>query len=691
MGSSRSTGTSASEPPPSTHIPTTLKGFFTYYVRALKTLDTTAIKAVSTKPADVTQGDAMIAALHKTLRQTVLIHAPSVLWDSAVHQGLTAWINSVADLVGKDVVPHPPAFDEPEEPWAVLYQRIVDTVAAVDKINATDHVVKQINSNILPLSGIPGGVCLVGFTEAVEFPEVSKAPSEVTKDGPYTAILLLSEQIIALFPASLDPANEHMRVTPLFTLGTWHGHYLAEHHIIHSLIQVLNLSASQRKINASFGFKRFMKQLIKSYNTRFNGPCPIYEYPNGVIPPTHQVRTSPKIPGMKAAKDVRHGVVNSDLTVVERFLGFRNGMEKYTLYAPTGHGDDSSLIIRELRRARIFEIPSELYYGFYRQADKYTTEQIAGFEWEPTTSENKDNEWSEDHMTSMDFVQCVNEAGTHLELPEKRPFNCCYFGYQPPPVLNPSMYSIYNLKHIEERAPIAAVEIVGHLVAETTVTTCLGIRLVNGRQIYGYLVEHKNKEWLMPYTLAPWIVSALIDWINEHQTVVQDDSRLPSYMRVVKKALKEFRQARDAPPPYYTVYMRDLVINKSVRKTFSSRFKKIIDWSHRWEVRGHYMVRIKRGAIPIDPKLDKVLRKRKYQVYTEENPPFDTWQKLEARGVPLKRANEWLAVLVSFRQDFVKGPEDKPLVPSVRKSARYAEENNEASVFDNQDIDEQPD
>ena len=100
------------------------------------------------------------------------------------------------------------------------------------------------------------------------------------------------------------------------------------------------------------------------------------------------------------------------------------------------------------------------------------------------------------------------------------------------------------------------------------------------------------------------------------------------------------------------------------------------------------MVRVKRGQIPIDAKLEKVLKKRKYKIYTEEQPPFDIWQKLEARQIPPKKANEWLAVLVSFRDDFLKGPEDKPLIPSVRKSARYANESAERSLYDDQDIDE---
>lgn len=619
----------------------------------------------------------------RALGRTPLLFVPHILWLSAMYQGVVSWIQDVSDILGKNIV-------KPPDPQCSIDDLQDQFLAALDLLENNQEYINTVkvslHEGVAAVTGAPLGGCFVGFSAPVGLP-LERVKLEATSENPFTSAYLITNNQILAFRTMIGEENDDGSIYVKYLYGPegWTNALSGEGHIFLSLIQMLNLSYTQMVKKQSFGFKRMAQRVAKSYRIECIKTPPFYELPANVAPPEHAYRAPLKLPGMKSKETTTTHVVASTTTVAERFITLRSKISLNNL-----HGEKidqfGPAFLRGLREARIFEIPAELYFGFYRQADKYTTEQIAGFEWEPPPDESE--MWSEDHMTAVEFVQCVNEAGTHLELPEKRPFDVFYFGYNPPPVIQEAMYSVYSLDEYDRQTMISYAEIIGHLVVDNLVFTCFALRFANGRQAYSYLVEHSKDEWFMPYTLAPWILSGLIDWVNEHQTVVQDDTKSHKYVRETRKLLKQFHLKRDAPPPYYTVYMRDLVINKSVKRTFTSRFKKIIDWSHRWEVRGHYMVRIKRGPIPLDEKLAKVLRKRKYEIYTEENPPFDVWQKLEARGIPPKRANEWLAVLVSFRHDFVKGPEDKPLVPSVRKSARYANEGDERSLFDDQDIDE---
>jgi len=679
MGSSKSTDTSASNP----SSLTTVEGLLGYVFRTYRTLTSESYSGyLGEQPRDIQQ--AMFRKVGKLMRGLPLVHAPATLWDAAVFQGVLGWINDVSGIMGKDVIP-PPHLDNDTASMSEMTNLLIATLDRLMQIpDSKEHIEKELNADVLPVTGVPYNGCLVGFDRPADFPLV------VTDHDPveYVSVLLITENLIVIFQADTAEDNQRMQFVPLYVDGHWISRFSGDRHIVHSLIQVLNLSTDQRELKQSLGFKRLAQRLAKQHGleVRFTQ---VYNYPNGVKPPTRHVSVCLKVPGLRGHHFKETEVVDMQqkpTTVVEHFLALQAKVQHNTFNFQQGQGIiEPAEIAQAVRAARVFEIPLELYNNMYAQADRYVTEQIAGSEWGQA---NDTEVWATDQMTSMDFVQCINEAGVNIELPEKCPFEAFYLGYQPPPVISPLMFTMYGLSALEQERPIKQLELIGHLIAGPLVVSCMLIQFFNGRDMFSFAVEHKT-EWYQPYTLGPWVITALIDWINDHQTVIQDGSKLPVYKQTFQKIRSQLHLHRDAPPLYYTVYMRDLVVNKSVRKTFTSRFKKTIDWSHRWEVRGHYMVRIKRGAAPLDVKLEKVLRKRKYQLFLDDaQVPFDVWQKLEARGVPPKKANEWLAVLVSFRQDFVKGPEDKPLVPSVRKSARYADGGDERSLFDDQDIDE---
>ena len=210
--------------------------------------------------------------------------------------------------------------------------------------------------------------------------------------------------------------------------------------------------------------------------------------------------------------------------------------------------------------------------------------------------------------------------------------------------------------------------LLGNLVTRTTVRSAVYLQVRGGSSRFMWFEDLDYKGWAMESSGHPWIVPSLIDWINEHRTVIED-SKTFSFKRRVQKLGKSMKLKKLMPPPYYTVYMKDTLIQE-VKQWAEPRFRREIEWSHRWTVRGHWMVRVKRGPLPLDAEDEQDLRKRKYKVFTLDSPDFETWRHLQKRGVKPKRTDEWMAVLISWRKDYVKGPEDKPLIPSVRKSAK---------------------
>jgi hypothetical protein len=326
-----------------------------------------------------------------------------------------------------------------------------------------------------------------------------------------------------------------------------------------------------------------------------------------------------------------------------------------------------------LRQAAIIRIPGALYGAFYHLADRYTTERT-GAAWH-----GPDEPPVQQHMSSRQFYQAVVELGEFEPLPEKRPFEYIYFAYEPKIRVNQDLATLYGLHEAQRKGILKEFSLGGHLVGPDSVMACLMLQVrIQDKEtdwkpaVMGatsMMMERHSGKWNAPYTLAPWIIPSLIEWVNEHKSVVEDTRSL-GYKIKVKKQFKKARLKKTAPPPYYTVRMQDVTIKETAKDTFGTRYKETYEYSHRWTVRGHWMIRVKRGPLPLDANLEADLRKRKYRIFTHNEPDWDTWKHLRHRKVEPKRVDEWMAVLVSWRKDYVKGPEDKPLIPSVRKSGR---------------------
>lgn len=347
-------------------------------------------------------------------------------------------------------------------------------------------------------------------------------------------------------------------------------------------------------------------------------------------------------------------------------------MQGYLLWASHNADDASSRSIysqvwSHARDARIFEIPTELYLALYVQAGRHTCRMICGSPELPDQSSIGDIQEYSDKLASL---------SAHMDLPEQRPFECFYFGYTFPMVVPKGLEPAYHLGDTGYKPPYNRKDddpalLVGHLFTPDDniwgLFLTVKVREREGKGGYSLAPQLMNDRWFHPVTLQPWTLPALVEWINEHRTIVQEVRGRFSHKRISNRYAPKLKLKKLAPPPYYSVYLKNVVIEETAQRAMAVVTKRQIDWQHRWTVRGHYMVRIKRGPLPLDAKLETELRKRKYRIFTLDELDPETAAMLQAREIRAKSRTEWMAVLVSWRRDYVKGPEDKPLIPSIRK------------------------
>ena len=180
--------------------------------------------------------------------------------------------------------------------------------------------------------------------------------------------------------------------------------------------------------------------------------------------------------------------------------------------------------------------------------------------------------------------------------------------------------------------------------------------------------QRRAAKWLHAKTHDPYIIPTLIEYINDHKTFVEEGKRGLGYRTLIGKSSKRMKVKPPIPPPFYVVYLQDKLIKERARRR--QKLARKIDWQHRWRTRGSWNIRYRRGALPLDEKTEKKLRKRKYQIFTVTRPDGELAAELAKRGIPPKAPGEWMAVLKYWRNPHIKGPPDKPLIESVRRSTK---------------------
>jgi hypothetical protein len=324
--------------------------------------------------------------------------------------------------------------------------------------------------------------------------------------------------------------------------------------------------------------------------------------------------------------------------------------------------ESKNMLWGRLREARIFEIPVSLFATLYHESDLFVCKE-AGVEY--TMPGERDIPPKEmEH-----YLKVSRSLREGWQLPEHMPFECLYFGINGSVLLTETQQDSLN---IPER--VTRCSWMGYLVTSKWVFVLVRTGHREDPGIYA-AAEMKNGKWQPDLiTATPFIVNWLIEWVNDHQTCVQEGTSSFGYRHDYKKICKRWKIKKPIPAPYYTVYIKDELIDqeawlRKLRKRQSMRPRR--SPQHQYDVRGSWVCRITRGPLPLDPKLEKQLRRdRRRKIFTHERPDADTAQHLLKRGISPKRVDEWIAVLLYWRTDHRRGPEDGPHIPSIRKSAR---------------------
>lgn len=324
----------------------------------------------------------------------------------------------------------------------------------------------------------------------------------------------------------------------------------------------------------------------------------------------------------------------------------------------------ASMVWSELQRARIFHIEPSTYTALHIESDRHTTEE-AGLDYRPTGVEQTVTKEESQH-----HLHRVSRASRRLGYPDKMSFPTMFIGYGEGCPLSPTT-ALYKAPS-SLRDNLAGLRVRGHLMTLDgfVVEFLMGVT-TSGQGLTWFDIIRHEASWQYSMDLTPWILTGIIKIINDHRTFVVE-TNLPTDMR------KEFKRNRKGmgldgkgkkrghvPPPYYTLRIHSKVIQEQVKKAFPHPRAPA---SYRTDVRGHERCRIKRGPMPIDAELAAKLKKRDYKLYTTNELDAETYRRLSERNMAYKRADEWMAIKVSWVNDYMSNNDASlPYVPAVRK------------------------
>lgn len=337
--------------------------------------------------------------------------------------------------------------------------------------------------------------------------------------------------------------------------------------------------------------------------------------------------------------------------------------------AAQGNDPNAQRVWPLLRDAVIFEMPTAAYTTLHGEFFRYCVR---------SAKVDPDIPLSEHAPKQRKRVLDMIGTGIDAPFPDKLPFRASFFAYGAgvQDDVNGELLELELRKKEGGDVPSSIGKLYGHLVTEAGVV--IGFRHIDndasGQEGVVFTFDRdptssKGLKWDRPHTMTPWIVNALVSYVNEHKRLVEQRPNGFAQQSLFKKMSKKLAMKPPVPPPFYVVFLKDEYVREHARQRASS-IKRHIDWQHRWSVRGHDCVRFVRGSLPLDPELEKDLLARKYKVFTVEQPDSETFMALAKRGVPPKAADEWMAVLMYWRDSFVKGPADRPLIESVRRSEK---------------------
>lgn len=367
----------------------------------------------------------------------------------------------------------------------------------------------------------------------------------------------------------------------------------------------------------------------------------------------------------------------------------------------TGDGAASNQGANELYAARdwaescrIVEVPPEMYIALYEGIDRYTTEALAGQDFQPARKRQVrgpdgqifeetyyDQEPPSDEE-AMHLVSTIQAEGRKMGWPEHWPFENTWLSFGHGVWLAPHQIEMRFPSQMAREQGWTHGRLVAMLVRRggQCVEVLRLAKRVDERgwhnewaEAWQLIPQYQGGRWLEPYgALAPWVMSAISAVIQDHRTVVLEHEKTGmSYKKACAAAKKKVKWPFK-PKPFYRIQMKQRVEwERRVRQQFAKPIE--IERQHRWDVREHERVRVRRGPLPLNEKTKKdLLRQRRvsrrcYKIYIDEPLDDGDAHRLSLRGFPrFKQGEEWLAILVTTVGEHVKGPADKPYIQGKR-------------------------
>lgn len=311
----------------------------------------------------------------------------------------------------------------------------------------------------------------------------------------------------------------------------------------------------------------------------------------------------------------------------------------------------------------------DTYQAFHLAADRFVTEVVAGLNYRAPGTKGEDiSDEETDH-----YHMSLQRAAKDVKYPDRLPFPLTFFAYGKGLPLDPSLVKMKAPSAIHDR--VVGGWQLGHLMSNTGVVYGFILsELENGETAFWFEVIRSEGgwqnggRWIGDLNLEPWVLPNLVHLINEHRKFVIE-SPLPKAQRQSFKDNRKKFGVKDnkghVPPPFYILKLQTQVVHERVQVAFpqAPRGPK----AYRSDVRGHERCRIRRGPMPIDPKLSEKLTHRGYRVFANEPLDEDTHRRLAERGLAYKREGEWVAVKTAWVVDHQspKNPE-LPYIPAVR-------------------------
>lgn len=316
-----------------------------------------------------------------------------------------------------------------------------------------------------------------------------------------------------------------------------------------------------------------------------------------------------------------------------------------------------------LNEARVFAFDPQVYRHIYIEADRYTTEVMCGIEY--STDEQAEVPMEEaKHLLETIMWQCK-----HVTFPETWPFETIYLGFGQGLHVSAADFDVRR----EHYSKALNDELTAAFVRGYLITTKNG---GNVWEMVEYETRHENNavvpeqmlthgNWQRSYSLVPWMTQGMNRLLSSYRKFIEEQNYTTTqkYDRGKQaKKLKSFFM----PRPYYVVKLTNKIIEEEDRKPGNAPHYR---FNYRFDVRGHERVKVRRGRLPLDAKLDAKLRKRGYQIFL--NQITDEFiRKLFERHISPKSPDEWVAVLSTWVDAYQKGPENAPYIPAIRTPIR---------------------